>query len=53
MKTVATPVLLILVISMVFGGMTYNVFAQDDPAILLKIAKGFVVPLGQLHHFYR
>jgi uncharacterized protein YcbK (DUF882 family) len=39
MKTVATCVLLILVTSMIFGGMTSNVSAQDDPAILLKIAK--------------
>jgi len=39
MKTVATSALLILVMSMVFGGMTSNVSAQDDPAILLKIAK--------------
>lgn len=39
MKTVATFTLLILVTSMIFGGMTSNVSAQDDPAILLKIAK--------------
>ena len=39
MKTVATFALLILVTSMIFGGMTSNVSAQDDPAILLKIAK--------------
>ncbi|MFQ5783148.1 MAG: hypothetical protein ACE5GR_08895 [Nitrosopumilus sp.] len=39
MKTIATFGLLILVTSMVFGGMTSNVSAQDDPAILLKIAK--------------
>ena len=38
MKTIKTCVLLILVTSMVFGGMTSNVSAQDDPAIL-KIAK--------------
>ena len=39
MKTVATFALLILVTSMIFGGMTSNVSAQDDPVILLKIAK--------------
>ena len=39
MKSVATFGLLILVASMVFGGMTSNVSAADDPAILLKIAK--------------
>jgi uncharacterized protein YcbK (DUF882 family) len=39
MKTIATFALLILVVSMIFGGMTSNVSAQDDPAILLKIAK--------------
>jgi len=39
MKTVTTFALLILVISIIFGGMTSNVSAQDDPAILLKIAK--------------
>jgi len=39
MKTVTTFTLLILVVSMVFGGMTSNVSAQDDPTILLKIAK--------------
>jgi hypothetical protein len=38
MKTLATLALLILVVSMVFGGMTSNVSAQDVPAIL-KIAK--------------
>ncbi|MDH5417654.1 MAG: hypothetical protein OEW86_06625 [Nitrosopumilus sp.] len=38
MKTIKTCALLILVTSIVFGGMTSNVFAQDDPAIL-KIAK--------------
>jgi len=39
MKTVATFALLILVVSMIFGSMTNNVSAQDDPTILLKIAK--------------
>ncbi len=39
MKTIATFGLLILVASMALGGMTSNVSAQDDPAILLKIAK--------------
>ena len=38
MKTITTFVLLILVVSMAFGGMTSNVFAEEDPAIL-KIAK--------------
>jgi len=39
MKILTTFALLILVISMVFGGVTSTVFAQDDPTILLKIAK--------------
>jgi len=39
MKTIATFGLLILVASMALGGMTSNVSAVDDPAILLKIAK--------------
>ena len=39
MKTIATFGLLILVASMTIGGMTSNVFAQDDPTILLNIAK--------------
>jgi len=39
MRTLATCALLILVTSMVFGGMINNVSAQDDPAILLKLAK--------------
>ena len=39
MKTVVTFGLLILVASMALGGMTSNVSAQDDPTILLKIAK--------------
>ncbi len=39
MKTITTFGLLILVASMALGGMTSNVSAQDDPAVLLKIAK--------------
>ena len=39
MRTVVTFGLLILVASMALGGMTSNVSAQDDPAILLNIAK--------------
>lgn len=39
MKTIATFGLLILVASMVLGGITSNVSAADDPTILLKIAK--------------
>jgi len=39
MKNIATFGLLILVISMTLGGMTNNVSAQDEPGILLKIAK--------------
>ena len=39
MKTIATFGLLILVASMALGGMTSNVSAADDPAVLLKIAK--------------
>jgi hypothetical protein len=39
MKTIATFGLLILVASMALGGMTSNVYADDDPTILLKIAK--------------
>ena len=39
MRTITTYSLLILVASMVVGGMTSTVSAQDDPAILLKIAK--------------
>ena len=39
MKTITTFALLILVTSMVLGGMTSNVSAQDDPGILLKITK--------------
>ncbi|MCV0393271.1 MAG: hypothetical protein K5790_08310 [Nitrosopumilus sp.] len=39
MKSITTFSLLILVASMVFGGMTNSIYAQDDPAILLKLAK--------------
>ena len=39
MKTIATFGLLVLVGSMVLGGMTSSVYAQDDPAILIKLAK--------------
>lgn len=39
MKTVTIFALLVLVASMTLGGMITNVSAQDDPAILLKIAK--------------
>ncbi len=39
MKTIATFGLLVLVLSMTFGGVINNVYAEDDPAILLKIAK--------------
>jgi uncharacterized protein YcbK (DUF882 family) len=39
MKNITTYVLLILVSSIALGGMTSNVSAADDPAILLKIAK--------------
>jgi len=39
MKTIGTFALLILVTSMAFGGMTNNVFAAEDPAFYLKIAK--------------
>jgi len=39
MKNIVSFGLLILVASMVLGGMTSNVSAQNDPAILLKIAK--------------
>ncbi len=39
MKTIVTFSLLILVASMTLGGMTTNVFAQDDPTILLKLVK--------------
>ena len=39
MKTIVTFGLLFLVTSMAFGGMTSNVYAENDPAILLKIAE--------------
>ncbi|QLH02113.1 hypothetical protein C5F47_00175 [Nitrosopumilus cobalaminigenes] len=39
MKSITTFALLILVASMALGGMTSNVSAAEDPAILLKIAK--------------
>lgn len=39
MKNLATLSLLVLVGSMVLGGMTSSVSAQDDPTFLLKIAK--------------
>ncbi len=39
MKTISSFALLVLVASMVLGGMTSSVSAQDDPTILLKIAK--------------
>jgi len=39
MKNISTFGLLILVSSMILGGMTSNVSAQDEPGILLKIAK--------------
>lgn len=39
MKTIVTFGLLILVASMALGGTTSNIYAQDDPSILLKLAK--------------
>ncbi len=39
MKTIVTFGLFVLVASMALGGMTSNVSAAEDPAILLKIAK--------------
>lgn len=39
MKTIAIIGILILTISLVFGGMTNTVLAQEDPSILTKIAK--------------
>lgn len=39
MKSIVTFSLLILIASMVLGGMTNTVSAQDDPTILLKLAK--------------
>ncbi len=39
MKTIAIIGILILTISLVFGGVTNTVLAQEDPSILTKIAK--------------
>ena len=39
MKTIATFGLFILVASMVLGGATSNIYAQDDLSILVKLAK--------------
>ncbi len=39
MKTITTFAILILIASMILGGMTSNVYAQEDPTILLKITK--------------
>lgn len=39
MKTVTTFALLLLVVSIGLGGITNSAHAQDDPAILLKLAK--------------
>jgi len=39
MKKISFPILLILVSSMIFGGMTHTAQAQTDPSILLKIAQ--------------
>ncbi|MGY5149523.1 MAG: hypothetical protein ACW9W3_05620 [Candidatus Nitrosopumilus sp. bin_68KS] len=39
MKIIVTSALLILVVSMVFGGALSNVYAQDDSKILLNLAK--------------
>ena len=39
MNSIVTFSLLILVASMAIGGMTNSIYAQDDPAILLKLAK--------------
>lgn len=39
MKSVLVYAMVILTASLVFSGMTSNVFAQDEPDILLKIAK--------------
>ena len=51
MKTIASFGMLILVASMIFGGMTSSVSAADDPAILLKIAKRAIFAhVYQLNH---
>jgi len=39
MRSITTIAVLILTISMVFGGITSNVYAQNSPGILLTIAK--------------
>ena len=39
MKTITIIGILILTVSLVFGGMTNTVLAQEDPSILTKIAK--------------
>jgi hypothetical protein len=39
MKKITSSILLILVSSMIFGGITHTAQAQTDPSILLKIAK--------------
>ncbi|BDQ31935.1 hypothetical protein NZNM25_18110 [Nitrosopumilus zosterae] len=39
MNTIVTFGLLILVASMALGGITNSIYAQDDPSILLKLAK--------------
>lgn len=39
MKTIVTFGLLILVASIALGGITNNIYAQDDPSILLKLTK--------------
>lgn len=39
MKTITSLGLLILVSSLIFGGITSSAAAQDDPTVLLKIAK--------------
>ena len=39
MKTLASLVLFALVSSLIFGGITSSTYAQEDPTVLLKIAK--------------
>ncbi|MCE9652073.1 MAG: hypothetical protein K8Q89_03300 [Nitrosarchaeum sp.] len=39
MKKITSSILLILISSMIFGGITHTAQAQTDPSILLKIAK--------------